>query len=266
MFTHGTTARSPITQVAGKVALFVCLSMLAGCGGIGAAGQLGQLRQVAKTCPSAPVSAYVGLDARSFLRAEAPTEARVATIERLATRVAVCGGGRLQVVAFGPSPAATAVVFDDQLHPEGATENSRLLRVGSLVRSALVRIRSRLAGTYAQLTRSGADPVAQLQLARDFADELPSDVALEVLIESSGPPRLFTPSLTTREAAALARRAVVPRLSRAAVVFAGVGKTGRGAPPPTHTIDVVRAYLMAVCGKTGASCRTTTAMTIGGPA
>jgi hypothetical protein len=104
------------------------------CGGGGAVTKLDQLRQVAKSCPQdSQVAGFVALDARGWLRGRQLSMARLAAVEVLATRVPVCGGGRVKVVAFGPSLFATATVFDDRLDPPGATENARLLRVPAIV-------------------------------------------------------------------------------------------------------------------------------------
>ncbi len=232
------------------------------CGGVGAVTKLNHLRQVAKSCPDSPVAAFVALDARGSLRGRQLTVARLAAIENLATKVAVCGGGRLRVVAFGPSPAATATVFDDGLHPTGATENARLIRVPGIVSEAVGEVEQGLPAAFRQLTRSGADPVAQLTAARDFSDELGPRDALFVLIETSGLTRMSA-RLTKATAVKLARQVSVPELHGATVTFAGLGRVGAGPPPSTITIEALRAYFGTVCRRTGARCRAVTDIAVG---
>lgn len=252
----GGLARREARKVLAILGLTASLAaFVSACGGVGAVTKLNHLRQVAKSCPGSPVAAFVALDARGALRGRQLTVARLAAVRSLATKVAVCGGGRLKVVAFGPSSAATATVFDDGLHPMGATENARLIRVPGIVSKAVGEVEQGMPAAFRQLTRNGADPVAQLAAARDFSDELGPGNAVFVLIETSGPPHLITPGFTKAAAVKLARQVSAPDLRGATVTFAGLGRVGAGAPPATTTIDALRTYFETVCRRTGARCR-----------
>jgi hypothetical protein len=246
-----------ILGLAISLAAFVC-----GCGGVGAVTKLDHLRQVTKSCPDSPVAGLVALDARGSLRGRPLTVARLAAVESVATKVAVCGGGRLRVVVFGPSAAATVTVFDDELHPLGATENARLIRVPGVVSKAVGEVEQGLPAAFRQLTRNGADPVAQLAAARDFSDEVGAGGALFVLIETSGLTRM-TARLTKATAVKLARQVSVPDLHVATVTFAGLGRVGAGPPPSTTTIDALRTYFETACRQTGARCRAVTDVAVG---
>jgi hypothetical protein len=235
---------------------------LSACGGVGAVSQLDALRQVAKSCPDSQVAAFVALDARGSLRGTQLTVARLAEIENVATKVAVCGGGRLKVVAFGPSSAATATVFDDDLHPAGATQNARLIHAPAVVAKAVSEIEAGLPGAFGQLTRNGADPLAQLRAAEDFKTEFGSGAAVVVLIETSGMTGA-TARLTTATTTTLARQVTVPDLRGTNVTFAGLGRVGSGAPPSTNTVETLQTYFMAVCRRTGARCRAVTDIAVG---
>jgi len=238
-------------------------AFVSACGGVGAVTKRDHLRQVAKNCPDSPVAALVALDARVSLRGRQLTVARLGAVENLATKVAVCGGGRLKVLAFGPSPAATVIVFDDDLHPPGATENARLVRVPGIVSKAVGEVEQRLPAAFRQLTGNGADPIAQLGAARDFSDGLGPGTAVFVLIETSGPPHLNTPDFTKATASRLGRQVSVPDLHGATVTFAGVGRVGSGPPPSTTTIEALRTYFETVCRQTGARCRAVTDIAVG---
>ena len=260
----GGLARREARKILAILGLTASLAaFVSACGGVGAVTKLDHLRQVAKSCPDSPVAAFVALDARGSLRGRQLTVARLAAVENLATKVAVCGGGRLRVVAFGPSSAATATVFDDELHPAGATENARLIRVPGIVSKAVGEVEQRLPAAFHQLTGNGADPVAQLGAARDFSDELGPGNAVFVLIETSGPPHLNTPDFTKATAVRLGRQVSVPDLHGATVTFAGLGRVGSGPPPSTTTIEALRTYFETVCRRTGARCRAVTDIAVG---
>jgi hypothetical protein len=228
----------------------------AACGGGGAVRELDRLREVAKTCPEdARVSAYVALDGRGAQRGQQLTQRRIEALEPVAEKVAACGGGRLKVVLFGPSPSATVVVFDDRLDPPGATSNARLLRIPKLVGDAVETVRSELPRAFRQLTSSGADPFAQLVLAHDFAYELGEGSVLLVVIQTSGVTRVATPTLTPAKAEQLAEEVDVPDLGGHFVTVAGLGRVGSGPPLSTELVAGVRAYYSAVCERTNATCR-----------
>src|ERR1051326_285392 len=215
--------------------------MLAACGTAGAVTQLGELKGVAKTCPRSHLAAYVAWDARRALRGRRIATARLESLEKTAERVAACGGA-LGVVAFGPTAASTARLYDGELRPRGATENARLLRVPHLVAQVREQVEQALPGALAELSGRGADPLSQFTAADQFRRQLGPGYALHVVIETSGFVRGFDAA-----AADLTTNAAVPDLSGADVVVAGIGKAGRGAPTSSPVVQALRRFYSRMC-------------------
>ena len=219
---------------------------LAGCGSTGALDQLGALKRAARSCPGdARLAAYVAWDARRTLRTRRIAAARLDSLQRTAEKVASCGG-RLRVVAFGPTAASTARLYDGELRPLGATENARLLRVPRLVDGVLVRVRRALPDVLAEVSGQSADPLSQFAAAEQFRRQLGGGYALHVVIATSG----FGPGVPT--GADLAASTAGPDLTGADIVIAGLGKVGRGAPTPTRVVDELRRFYTRTCKRTGA--------------
>jgi hypothetical protein len=220
---------------------------LSACGGTGAVGRLGELKRVARTCPAHDdVAAYVAWDVRRTLRRSRITAARLESLDRTAKRVAACGG-RLRVVAFGPTAASTARLYDGELRPLGATENARLLRVPHLVDQVRDHVRQQLPVVLAEVSGQGADPVSQLAAAEQYGRQLGPGYTLRVVIATSG----FGQDVPG-SSSQLAANASVPDLSGADVVVAGLGKVGRGAPTPTPVVEELRAVYAQLCRRTHA--------------
>jgi hypothetical protein len=220
---------------------------LTACGGTGAIGRLGGLKRVAGTCPDGTrAAAYVAWDVRRTLRRPRITAARLDSLDRTAEEVAVCGG-QLRVVAFGPTAASTARLFDGELEPRGATVNARLLRVPNLVEQVRQRVERELPSVLAEVSGQGADPVSQLAGAVQFRRQLGPGYALHVVIETSG----FGRGVPVGSSQ-LAANVAVPDLRGADVVVAGLGKVGRGAPTPTATVEALRAFYGQLCERTNA--------------
>jgi hypothetical protein len=227
---------------------------LSACGGTGAVGRLGELKGVARACPAhEDVAAYVAWDVRRSLRRPRITAARFDSLDRTAEKVAACGGV-LRVVAFGPTAASTARLYDGELRPLGATENARLLRVPHLVDGVQDHVRGQLPAVLAEVSGQGADPVSQLAAAEQFRRQLGLGYALRVVIETSGFGR-GVPGTSSQLAANLS----VPDLRGADVVVAGLGKVGRGVPTPTPVVESLRSFYGQLCRR--ARARTCLAIT-----
>ena len=221
---------------------------LTACGTAGAVTQLGELKRVAGTCANhAHVAAYVAWDARRALRGRRIAAARLESLEKTAEKVAACGGA-LRVVAFGPTAASTARLYDGELRPRGATENARLLRVPHLVTQVREHVEQALPSALAELSGRGADPLSQFTAAEQFRRQLGPGYALHVVIETSGFVRGFdaaSADLTTNEA--------VPDLRGADVVVAGIGKAGRAGPTPSSVVEALRRFYGRICERTHAN-------------
>jgi hypothetical protein len=227
------------------------LASLAGCGSSGAVGSLGELKRVAHTCPThAQLAAYVAWDVRHTLRGARIAAARLESLEQTAERVAACGG-RMRVVAFGPTAASTARLYDGELQPRGATENARLLRVPHLADQVMKRVRKRLPDVLAEVSGQSADPLSQFAAADQFRRQLGAGYALHVVIETSGFGR-GVPASGNAAASGLAASRSVSELTGADVVVAGLGKAGRRAPTPTPVVDALRAFYSRVCERANA--------------
>jgi hypothetical protein len=224
---------------------------LAGCGSSGAVGHLGELKRIAHSCPAhAHLAAYVAWDVRRTLRERRITTARLESLEQTAARVAACGG-RIRVVAFGPTAASTARLYDGELRPRGATENARFLRVPHLADEVVEHVRRQLPDVLAEVSGRGADPLSQFAAAEQFRRQLGPGYALHVVIATSG----FGRDVSTSENAAasdLAASVTVPDLTGAEVVVAGLGKVGRRAPTPTPVVEALRVFYGHVCERTNA--------------
>jgi hypothetical protein len=219
---------------------------LAACGNTGAVGRLGELKRVAHTCPAHDqLAAYVAWDVRRTLRGPRITAARLDSLEKTAERVAACSG-RMRVVAFGPTAASTARLYDGELRPRGATENARLLRVPHLVDQAMKDVRKELPDVLAEVSGQSADPLSQFVAAEQFRWQLGSGYSLHVVIETSGNPVADDP------ASKLAANVAVPDLTGTDVIVAGLGKEGRRAPTPTPVVEALRGFYNQVCERTRA--------------
>lgn len=220
---------------------------LPACGGTGAVSHLGELKRVAHSCPAdADLAAYVAWDVRRTLRGPRITAARLESLEKTAERVATCGG-KMRVVAFGPTAASTARLYDGELRPRGATENARLLRVPHLVDQALKDVRTELPEVLAEVSGQSADPLSQFAAAEQFRRQLGSGYSLHVVIETSGNPVADDPG------SKLAANVAVPDLTGANVIVSGLGKEGRRAPTPTLVVEGLRDFYNRVCERTHAA-------------
>jgi hypothetical protein len=227
------TARKILAIAAAALAPLI----LAACGTAGAAGRLGELRRAAHACPAhADLAAYVAWDARRSLRGARVTAARLESLAKTADRVAACGG-RLRVVAFGPTAASTARVYDGELRPRGATENARLLRVPGLVDGVMSQVRKRLPAVLSEVSGQSADPLSQFAAAEQFRRQLRTGYALHVVIATSGLERRGVPTSTGAPA----------DLAGADVVVAGLGKVAGRAPTPTPVVERLRNFYGRAC-------------------
>ena len=207
-------------------------------------------------CGARPPVVYAALDVSDSGRSPALVAERMAAVEEVLTDAAVCGG-RAKVVAFTASAAATDVLLDQELAPEGATRRAQLRRVPKLVDGALAEVRTKLPAAADHLPAGGTDVLAQLGLAAEFLDQAGPDRPLTVVIWSDGiatsPVDLNQADLDATRAGALALGVDAPDLAGALVTFAGVGRPA-GAVPPTPFVDALKAFYRAACQRSGATC------------
>ena len=153
----------------------------------------------------------------------------------------------MRVVAFGPTAASTARLYDGELRPRGATENARLLRVHHLVDQTLKDVQKELPEVLAEVSGQSADPLSQFAAAEQFRRQLGSGYSLHVVIETSGN------SVADDPGSNLAADMAVPDLTGADVIVSGIGKEGRRAPTPTPVVEGLRDFYTQVCERTHAA-------------
>lgn len=218
-------------------------------------GELGELQRIASTCRPTPPAAMVQLDGTGSSNGSAITAERMDAVESVTRETAVCSG-RLRVVVFSSSSAATVTLFDDALRPQGATRNARLRRVPKLVKGAVAQIRRNYASAVAALPGGGSDITAQYRLAQEWAAQLGGGYRLRLAVFTDGFQTVgvdfYKKALTKREAIALAARTTVPKLPGASVTTAGLGRVA-GDPPRSAVVDGLVAYYDALCARTGAN-------------
>lgn len=124
--------------VAGALAVLV---MLTGCGtGSSPRGELAENQRILASCDSsAPPGSLVEIDGTGSSASEEIVAERMAVVESVARRTAVCSG-HLRVVVFSASSAATTTLFDGPLRMHGATENARLKHVPDAVADVIQKV------------------------------------------------------------------------------------------------------------------------------
>jgi hypothetical protein len=225
-------------------------------------GELGEDQQLLAQCdPAAPPASFVQIDATGSSNTDAILGERMAAIESVVRRTAVCSG-YLRVIVFTASSAATAALFDGQLRLDGATDNAKLKRVPELVSSTMDQIKQAYGPAVAGLSGRGSDITAQLRLASEWIGQLGGSYQLNLYLFTDGFQNvgvdLGARALSRQEAEALANQAAVPQLSGASVVVAGLGRVA-GNPPSSSVVEGLVAYYDALCRKTtAAECRAVT--------
>ncbi|TMQ91744.1 hypothetical protein ETD83_29525 [Actinomadura soli] len=197
----------------------------------------------------------MAIDGTASSNAKAITDERLAAVEQIMRRTAVCSG-RLRVLVFSSSSAATITLYDQPLHPHGATDNARLKRVPKLVASAMGRIRPAYSSALTKLPGGGSDITGQLRHAADWQRQLGSGHRLEAYVFTDGlenvERRVGGRGFTVRKAKQLAATTTVPKLPGASLTVAGLGRVA-GKPPRSSVVEGLVAYYTALCKKSGAA-------------
>jgi hypothetical protein len=189
------------------------------------------------------------------------TDERMAAVESIVRTTAICSG-QLRVSVFASSSAATATLFEGPLRLDGATSNARLKRVPGVVGDVMATVRKAYGPAVARLDRGGSDITAQYRLASEWSAQLGSKFRLLLYVLTDGfqtiGVNLGAKGLTRREAVALADRVTIPKLPRASVVVAGLGRVA-GKPPRSDVVESLVTYYDALCHRSGAAqCRAVT--------
>ena len=253
-----TKSNGLITAVLGLAAFSALI--LPGCSSTNTAGELGALQARLADCPTdgRELVALTSNDGSGTGRSDNLMHTRLDAIRDVLTQVAVCGG-RVKIVAFSSSAAATTTIYEGELKPAGATENARLRRVPALIDAAMETVNANYASAVESVPPGGTDVFSQLTLGREYVDQLASfgtDPSLWLVIQSDGiqtvGSHLADPSLTPEQGTAIGSNVAVPQLPGVDVLITGIGKTA-GDPPSTTYIDALKAAYQAACENTSAA-------------
>jgi hypothetical protein len=232
-------------------------------------GELAQDKRILASCDKAARPASdVEIDGTGSSASKQITDERMTAIESIVRTTVICSG-RLRVSVFSSSSAATATFFEGPLRLDGATSNARLKRVPGVVGDVMATIRKAYDPAVARLDRGGSDISAQFRLASEWSAQLGSPFRLHLYVLTDGfqtiGVNLDAKALSRSEAVALADRVTMPRLPRAFVVVAGLGRVA-GAPPHSDVVEGLVAYYTELCRRSGAAqCRAVTDYTPEGP-
>jgi hypothetical protein len=233
------------------------VTMLAGCGiAQSPRGELAENQRILASCdPSAPPASLVEIDGTGSSASESITTERMAAVESIVRRTAVCSG-YLRVIVFSSSSAATSVLFDGPLRMHGATENARLKRVPSVVADVMQQIQQDYGPAVAGLPGGGSDITAQYRLAAEWIGQLGGSYQLHLTILTDGCQNisvdLCSRPLSKQEVTGLAGQVTVPQLPGASVTVAGLGRVA-GTPPSSQVAEQLIMYFDAVCAQTAAA-------------
>ena len=239
------------------VALGTAVTLITACTGTASRqGALAADQQILASCdPAAPPASLVEIDGTGSSASEAVVAERMAAIEQVVRRTAICSG-HLRVLVFSASSAATTVLFDGALRMGGATDNARLKRIPEAVAGITEKVRAGYGPAVAALPKGGSDITAQLRLAAEWIGQLGGSYRLNLVVLTDGFQNigvdLAARPLGTQEATALADQAVVPKLTGASVVVAGLGRIAEGAPSSVMVEGLV-AYYERLCQRADAT-------------
>ncbi|MCP2290953.1 hypothetical protein [Nocardia amikacinitolerans] len=242
----------------------VALFGLTGCDVSHTPVNLADAKQIAASCPSGrEIAGRAAIDVSAHMRPIAADAGRLDPVRQLVRRTLICGG-HLRIDAFSGSSAATAAVFDADLHLPGATETARLRREPAMTDEVMATITKQLPIAAEKLPLTGSDILAQFGMAAEYVQQLDPDgsrFALYLVITTDGAQSegtaLTDPTLTVERALVLAERVRVPDLTGATVQMTSIGKTADPAPPTAY-VDALKAFFTSVCKATGAYCTVVT--------
>ncbi|BCK57867.1 hypothetical protein [Nocardia wallacei] len=240
------------------IAVLLAVTMI-GCSSGTAPHDLAEAKQIVASCPEGrQIAGRAAIDVSGSRRTVAADDGRLDPVRELVRRAAVCGG-HLRVDAFSGSSAATAAVYDGDLHLPGATENARLRREPAVTDSVMAEVSKNLPAASAKLPAGGTDVIAQLGLSAEYVRQLDPDgsrYVLHTVITTDGAQTervvLADPALMPERAVQLADRLPAPDLSGADVRLTDIGKVA-GPPPSTSYVDALKAFYAAFCAKTHAA-------------
>lgn len=253
-----TSVRFPrLWELLALLVVLTAIVLVSSCGA-GSAGTsiLAENQRILASCDQAHRPAtWIGIDGTGSSASEDIVKERMTAIESIVRETAVCSGF-LKVIVFSSSSTATVTLFDGSLRQSGATDNARLRRVPGAITATMTTIRKAYASAATGLDQAASDIIAQYRLAGEWQRQLGGANALQLYLLTDGfqttGVNLSGHALDRRQAAALAERPSVPRLTGAKVVVAGLGRVA-GRPPRSNMVEGLVAYYDALCHRMAAA-------------
>lgn len=250
--TQPSKTRRTAPRTLAAFSLAVCgITLLASCTAP-APGELGHLQSLQESCPDGQlVNAYVTTDGSATSGTKAIINERLTVIEKVAERVAVCGG-HLTITAFGTN-SVTAPIYDADIQIDGSTDLARLRQVPDIVKEVMAQVATNYEPAVAALPEGGTDVIGVYRLFSE-ANTLRADMRLEAVALTDGVTNqgiVFDRPLTPEEAAALADTVTVPDLSGGSLSVVGIGRVA-GDPLPSEFIEGMKAFYTRLCEKSRA--------------
>lgn len=226
---------------------------LAGC----ASGQVGEssaLQRVAEQCPDRPLDALVLTDGTGSADSAQITRERLAAIEKVATRVVLCGG-TLSVRAFSSGSGATATIYGRDLTLAAPTVNARVRQAPEAVEEVMDEVEAAYGPAVADLPQGGSDISSTLRLFGEQSAQSPGHFhdfwLLTDGVQNLGRAKI-TGALTAQRAQALADTVPVPTLApESALTVAGIGHVA-GDSIPSDVVEGMVSFYTALIARTGA--------------
>ncbi|WP_375384006.1 hypothetical protein [uncultured Microbacterium sp.] len=219
-----------------------------------APGDIGRLQQILETCPDGQqINSYNAVDVSGTSDDPLIMREHLAYIETKIERVAVCGGGHVTVVAFGPN-SVTAPIYETDIAVPGSTDLAKLRRVPGIVNDAMTEVEKNYTPAIALLPEGGTDVIGLFRLF-DESKTLRADMVLEAAALTDGLNNqgvVLDHPLSADEATALADQVVVPNLAGASVAVVGIGRVV-GDALPSDFIEGMKFFYTRLCQNTQAA-------------
>lgn len=237
------------------------LMTLTACGGT-QQGNIADAKNLITTCPG-QVSSYIAIDGTaSGPESDQLTGPRKQAVAAELARVAACDG-RVKVVVFSSSSAATTTLFEDHLTLAGATDQAKARKLEKVAAEAADKIAADYPKALTTLSGGGSDPVAQMRLATEWAQQVGAGKFRLFEITDGFQTFGVTADHLLSDPKAAAAQFPAPDLSAADVTFVGIGETS-GDAPPTQVVDAVKAFYQELCTRSGAASCTVVTQAAGG--
>ncbi|MDJ1372653.1 hypothetical protein [Gulosibacter molinativorax] len=205
---------------------------------------------------------FVAIDGSGSSRTSTIYEERLAVIEDIAHRTALCNG-RLTVTGFSVSSSATVTLLDHTFAVKGSTDRARARKAPEAVEPVMEDIRASYDASLASLSNSGTDVLGAYQQVADYKHQLPTEAALEATILTDGLQNMdalaLDPANLDRETTeSLVEDLDLPDLAGVTITLSGVGQVSGTPLTSTETAGLIEFYDLVCQNTNAASCLTVT--------